>query len=270
VPEIQGWTATIAFDNSKVEYTNGSFAWTEFVPGLTGLEIRTTDYVEVGGVVLGDGFGSGEGKMATVSFELTEGFTGQTELELTNIVLRLVDGTEVAFTVSFVVTITDEADLPGDFDGDGTVGFKDFFIFADVFGTTSDVGDLDGDGIVGFSDFFLFADNFGASAAKLFALAREHIGLPEGTTLSQNYPNPFNAETTIPYMVGMSGSVRLDLFDMTGQLVRQLVSRTHSVGLYKANWDARNSEGLPVSSGLYIVRLIAVDRIETRKVLFLK
>lgn len=60
----------------------------------------------------------------------------------------------------------------GLFDGDLDVDLDDFFLFADVFGTSSaDAGfdsrfDLDGDGAVRLSDFFLFADNFGAVAVR--------------------------------------------------------------------------------------------------------
>ena len=55
-----------------------------------------------------------------------------------------------------------------DFDGDGTVGFADFVLFAGGFGTSEgDSGyrwqfDLDGDGAVGFSDFVIFAGAFGS------------------------------------------------------------------------------------------------------------
>jgi hypothetical protein len=48
-----------------------------------------------------------------------------------------------------------------DFDGDGSVGFSDFLIFALVFGTNETKCDLDGDGSVGFANFLLFAFEFG-------------------------------------------------------------------------------------------------------------
>jgi len=48
-----------------------------------------------------------------------------------------------------------------DFDGDREVGFNDFFLFANAFGSSDARFDLDGDGNVGFTDFFLFADAFG-------------------------------------------------------------------------------------------------------------
>ncbi len=56
---------------------------------------------------------------------------------------------------------------PGDYDGDGSIGFDDFVLFAQTFG--SRLGeplydlrfDMDGDGGIGFSDFVLFAALFG-------------------------------------------------------------------------------------------------------------
>ena len=54
-----------------------------------------------------------------------------------------------------------------DFDGDGSVGFSDFLVFAAQFGKTSeDAGfdprfDLDSDGMVGFTDFLAFVSQFG-------------------------------------------------------------------------------------------------------------
>ncbi len=57
-----------------------------------------------------------------------------------------------------------------DFDGDGTIGFGDFLIFAGVFGarqgdeTYDGTYDLNGDGEIGFSDFVIFAQNFGKEA----------------------------------------------------------------------------------------------------------
>ena len=60
--------------------------------------------------------------------------------------------------------------LAGDFDGNGTVNFDAFFLFADRFGSTpaaenwSAVFDLVGDDVINFDDFFVFADSFGSQA----------------------------------------------------------------------------------------------------------
>jgi hypothetical protein len=53
--------------------------------------------------------------------------------------------------------------LVGDFDGDESVGFRDFVMFAQAYAEIKTEFDLDGDGSVGFRDFFLFAQNFGNS-----------------------------------------------------------------------------------------------------------
>ena len=53
--------------------------------------------------------------------------------------------------------------MAADFNRDGEVGFSDFFLFADAFGSDDLRYDLDGSGTVDFGDFFLFADSFGNS-----------------------------------------------------------------------------------------------------------
>ena len=63
--------------------------------------------------------------------------------------------------VQLVPAEAEQPVLSEDFDGDGAVGFGDFFLFADGFGGSDPTLDLDGNGVVGFGDFFLFADRFG-------------------------------------------------------------------------------------------------------------
>jgi len=70
--------------------------------------------------------------------------------------------------VQFASGATGSEEKTADFDGDGTVGFDDFFLFADAFGQPA-IGDyarfdLSGDAQISFDDFFLFADAFGRPA----------------------------------------------------------------------------------------------------------
>ena len=62
-------------------------------------------------------------------------------------------------------SVADDAVVLGDFDADGSVGFLDFFEFADRFGQDVPPADpqfdLEPDGSIGFLDFFKFADDFG-------------------------------------------------------------------------------------------------------------
>ncbi|MCC7261836.1 MAG: DNRLRE domain-containing protein [Candidatus Latescibacteria bacterium] len=83
------------------------------------------------------------------------------------------DGWGGSVSRSFAVQI-DAAAAPllvGDFDGDLSVAFSDFVLFADHFGETSSSPgwdlryDLDASGGIDFDDFFTFADHFGSTAA---------------------------------------------------------------------------------------------------------
>ena len=73
-------------------------------------------------------------------------------------------------TTTHAITVEDNGSSLPDFDGDGTIGFGDFVIFAGVFGARQGDEkyeakyDLNGDGEIGFSDFVIFAQNFGKEA----------------------------------------------------------------------------------------------------------
>ena len=137
------------------------------------------------------------------------------------------------------VTFTATAKATPDFDGDGEASFSDFFLFADAFGSSDPRFDLDESGTVDFADFFLLADYFADPArAKLLALAREMIGLPEGPQLQQNAPNPFNSEDRhllVPAAGGSGarGGLRPDRAAGGGAGIRG----PQKVGVHRVHWD---------------------------------
>ncbi len=169
------------------------------------------------------------------------------------------------------VTFTATAKATPDFDGDGEVGFSDFFLFAEAFGGSDPRFDLDGSGSVDFADFFLFAENFGQPArAKLVAMARELIGLPDGPQLQQNAPNPFNSGTVISWFQLQPGVARLEVFALTGQRVAVLHEGPRKAGLHRLRWDGRDDRGRPLASGVYVYRLVTTGVVQTRKLTLLR
>ena len=87
----------------------------------------------------------------------------------------LLRGPEVLQSAVAVVEQMDTSDSPvpvrgmtiaSDFDGDGSVAFDDFVLFAGAFGKADAWFDLTGDGWVRFEDFVLFAQSFGQSVTK--------------------------------------------------------------------------------------------------------
>ncbi len=96
--------------------------------------------------------------------------------------------------------------------------------------------------------------------------------LPRAFSLGANCPNPFNPSTTISYSLGGEAPlpVRLNVFNVRGQIVATLVDRVVAPGQYTVNWDGRGRGGEQLSSGVYFYRLRAGDFSFTRKMVLLK
>jgi outer membrane protein assembly factor BamB len=76
---------------------------------------------------------------------------------------------------------------------------------------------------------------------------------PVSFALSQNYPNPFNPSTTLQYGIPMSSRVRLQIYNVLGQVVAELVDGEQAAGWYRVKWNAN------VSTGIYFYRIDAVS-----------
>ncbi|OQB43046.1 MAG: hypothetical protein BWY06_00327 [Candidatus Latescibacteria bacterium ADurb.Bin168] len=81
----------------------------------------------------------------------------------------------------------------------------------------------------------------------------------KGTTALQyalrNTPNPFNPSTTVRYTLGATERVNLAVYNMLGQEMRVLVSGVRTAGSHEVAWDGRDSNGIPLASGIYFARL---------------
>jgi hypothetical protein len=96
-------------------------------------------------------------------------------------------------------------------------------------------------------------DNDGSS--KLSAVVETEIALPKNFQLSQNYPNPFNPTTKIDYQVPVDAKVILEVYNIAGQKVVELVNQEQSAGYYSVNFGSSK-----LSSGVYIYRIVASDK----------
>ena len=88
--------------------------------------------------------------------------------------------------------------------------------------------------------------------------------------LDTNYPNPFNPETTIKFKVKQTGKVDLAVYNMQGQLVRQLVNDNMSSGHHTIVWNGRDDEGMQASSGTYFYRMSVNGFNDVKKMQLLK
>ncbi|MBM3236898.1 T9SS type A sorting domain-containing protein [Candidatus Poribacteria bacterium] len=98
---------------------------------------------------------------------------------------------------------------------------------------------------------------------------------PKEYKLFQNYPNPFNPETWIPFQLPKAGEVTIQIYSVTGQLVKTIELGDKRAGMYidkskAAYWDGRNNMGEKLASGPYFYELQAETFRSIRKMILLK
>ncbi|HSD63857.1 MAG TPA: T9SS type A sorting domain-containing protein, partial [Ignavibacteriaceae bacterium] len=88
---------------------------------------------------------------------------------------------------------------------------------------------------------------------------------PINYDLSQNYPNPFNPTTKIKYSIPSDGFVSLNVYNVIGQKVAELVNREVKAGTYEVNFDATK-----LSSGVYYYKIEMNGFVSAKKMILLR
>jgi hypothetical protein len=73
-----------------------------------------------------------------------------------------------------------------------------------------------------------------------------------GFILNQNYPNPFSSITTIGWQIPVASQVTLEIYDILGNKVRNLVNEYLSPGEYQVDFASET-----LTNGIYVIRLRA-------------
>ncbi len=90
------------------------------------------------------------------------------------------------------------------------------------------------------------------------------------TSLQANYPNPFNPETNIAYTLAKASPIRLNIFNIKGQLVKTLVNEYQNSGSHKTVWNGKNNQNKAVASGVYLIRIETDDYQKIQKAILMK
>jgi hypothetical protein len=94
--------------------------------------------------------------------------------------------------------------------------------------------------------------------------------LPREFDLRQNYPNPFNPTTVIQYALPKTSEVKIQIYNILGQKVRNLVDEPQKPGYKMIHWDGKDDSGKEVSSGVYFYRIEAGNFVKCKKMILLK
>lgn len=82
-------------------------------------------------------------------------------------------------------------------------------------------------------------------------------GIPLVTGIKSVYPNPFNPSTTIIVELSKKSNVQVVIYNLKGELIRQLDSGTKNAGTYNMLWNGLNDDGQACGSGIYLLKLTA-------------
>jgi hypothetical protein len=191
----------------------------------------------------------------------------------------------------YIGTITASIDSRKDFDGDVVAVFVDdqcrgiaermYFPFDDrymyIIQAYSNIAegeemtfkyyDSARDEVIEYGETMMFTSNMVVGDGfNTFDLSREgSFSQPKTYGISDAYPNPFNPVTSFTYSLPEDGLVQVAVYDINGRMVAELVNGYRSAGTYPVEWDA-----IDLSSGVYLVNMIAGDYSTIQKVMLIK
>lgn len=128
---------------------------------------------------------------------------------------------------------------------------------------TTDAGYI----LTGFMNFAQYGNN----QVYICKLSPDQVGLEDGRmviqdySLPQNCPNPFNWQTRITFNLPQPLQVNLDIFDLGGRKVANLLNQQMPAGSHSIIWDAKD-----FASGIYFYRLQAGEYRDSRKMILVK
>jgi flagellar hook capping protein FlgD len=79
--------------------------------------------------------------------------------------------------------------------------------------------------------------------------------------LGRARPNPFHPSTTIPFRLAQSALVQIDVLDIGGRQVRQLLRQQSGPGEHSVVWDGRDDSGNALAPGTYFYRMSVDGRV---------
>jgi|GEM_PF-3308080 len=96
------------------------------------------------------------------------------------------------------------------------------------------------------------------------------IEIDRASLIRRASPNPFVGHTRINYALPEDAHVRLAVYDVSGRLVRILVSEREAAGYKVVGWDGTDRGGENVSPGIYFCRLVADAHTDIQKILLVR
>jgi hypothetical protein len=88
--------------------------------------------------------------------------------------------------------------------------------------------------------------------------------------LGQNYPNPFNNTTRVRFKLLGEMDIRLSIYNINGQLIKNLFEGLLIKDEYIYDWDGRDNNGQLLPSGIYFIRMQSGAKFQCKKLILIK
>ena len=122
------------------------------------------------------------------------------------------------------------------------------------------------DEIVDYSESLDFTANMiVGNGLNTFGLSHVVDIMPEDYSLSRAYPNPFNPVTTLSFTLPVETEVSIAVYNLYGREVFSLINGNMQAGYHSIVWNANS-----YSSGVYFVKMIAGEFVNTQKLMLVK
>jgi len=94
--------------------------------------------------------------------------------------------------------------------------------------------------------------------------------IPREFSLAQNHPNPFNLATNIQFALPEARHVKIGIYNILGQRIRDVIDREYPPGIYTVPWNGKDNHGTAVGTGVYFYRIEAGNYVDTKKMVIVK
>jgi flagellar hook assembly protein FlgD len=89
-----------------------------------------------------------------------------------------------------------------------------------------------------------------------FAVGIESTSSSANQTVLKVFPNPSSGQLTLEYTLDDSTPVVIEIHDMQGRMLRQVLNATQPTGPQQVLWDGLDNAGIPLASGSYLCRVV--------------
>lgn len=94
--------------------------------------------------------------------------------------------------------------------------------------------------------------------------------IPTRTEFRKPFPNPFNPRVELSFALAQAGSVRMEVYDVRGRLVKVLAEGPHPAGEHQIVWEGEDDTGSAVASGVYFARFTGPVQVVTHRMALIR